>query len=616
MKMKHHCFVLMFALSGVLRAQQAPAEYAISGRLIDGYGRPLPGLLVRAVPLLRDPVSSARANVGEPDDRPIAELAAEYARRLERERAGTRETRSDDTGRFRFSDLEPVRYRVTPYGENLRFPSIWLKPGESRDFTGRPVVPIRFDVRFADGRVPGSGVGIEWLHPGRDYSEWSPEGKRAWLPNGKGKLRALYGADREWASGYIELDTDTHANTETVRLVLKGRPGLNAQLVVPEASAQNTGGRIVIVPLADGQGAPSQKDFEPPANASERQRREAKRTKRVGPTNRHTAVWHDLEPGRYFIGYTFKTNPTKLDDFMATDVVTVGDGRAAVRLQFDTNKLGPHIDLAISGPDGALATDPRVFVVGHTNKGGQHTVTTRITRQDERTWRVWVVDPDPFWSGASSAMRRFREKSVPKHFKITVSHPEYGSRKVKWIGEKDEAVEIRFEEPGRLEAAIEDYAGHELAGHCGVVLREDTGAEVVYNYYIPSPAIRVETNGRTPLRPAQPGKYRLELFVEGEDGRFGMQKSIPVELRAGPQTVALSLPELFDVEVEVKDAPRGQMYYLVEKGRDWMKRSVGAVKGKVVFKRVRPGSYVLTGPGLDMPVHVDRDLQIVAPGQR
>ncbi len=614
------CLTFLSVLSRGVRAQESPPENTISGRITDQGGQPMAGLLVQAVPY--DPLvaqlETIYGRVGEPDDRPVEQLAKGYARRLEQARTGTCETRTNDAGRYCFTNLgRSPFYRVTPYGKSLRFQRPAVQPGDTRDFVAEAVMPIELDILMDDGTVPEYGVGVNWkldsTAGGSSYDIWSAERKRIWIKQGKGFLRALYGAGRAWASQPVALDT-THLPDEPLRLVLAKRPRLDVRLAVAEGPKQNWTGTILVLPLEAGRDTPSEEQLKAPGGLLERRRRERERERAVNPRTQYTATWLDLEPGRYFIGYTQKSRRSKADDFIATRVVNYGGGVASASLAPDLERLGPHVDLIITGPGGFSLSEPTFFASAHRGPHSQRSVATQVQARDGQTWRVRIMDRTPR-EHKTVFGAHFPQANVPEVFRISVSFPDLGRRVVEWDGLGPGPTTVAFKPPARVHVQIRNYSTHRLKGHVGLKLIEDMGRKPLLGFYANWNPVLPNEDGETEMKPVQPGNYQVCTMVEGEPGRFATQEAVPIKLRSGAAKAEVSLPELFDVEVSVPGR-NGDIYVLQkphEHATSFDERTVPLANGRLVFKRVRPASYIITGQGLEHPVEVTSDLRITIP---
>lgn len=418
--------------------------------------------------------------------------------------------------------------------------------------------------------------------------------------------------------------------------VLSHPPHLCVRLLVPEGQVPYRG-HVLAIPLDEDTLFPSPEQLRPRSDSRERLQIQLQREREVaGPPNQCTATWHRLEPGRYFIGYTVKDSPLTKEDFMSSKIVTLGDRPTSINLQFDTAQLGPYVDIVATAPGGG-ALPPRLFGSERRPSPSPFFVSAVAVNRKLRRWRsvslhrqplddgqmlrVWVVDLKPrggtsfYPTGASSSF-------TPDFFKLSVSHSDFGKQVVRWDGRDPGPITVEFAAPAVLSVAIDGYPGHRLEGHIKLSMipgKPGPAHALHYSLILDSFGKLLYTEpdnkGHAQMKPVTPGPYLLLVHIEGDPRMFAIHKSWPATLDPGPHILTVTLPELYDLTVHLRGSLNGSSVRLTETSdRSWPRRA-SVSDERVIFHRLRPGSYRLEGPTLKKQIELNADLELTIPGE-
>jgi hypothetical protein len=290
-------------------------------------------------------------------------------------------------------------------------------------------------------------------------------------------------------------------------------------------------------------------------------------------------------------------------------VVEVGSG--IVRCDIEIPPLDPkgYVVARVLGPGGEPLNDVR-FKLGRSS--GQQ------MRDVDGNYCVPIPE---------SARSAYHGVGGDNPFRLEAKHRRYGTKSVE-LARGQAEVEIRFTQPAQLEILVTGYLGSGLIDRVGVSVHRpgvaepiDPGRAAWWRGVLP-----VGHDGLLEFGALEPGRYDLKLEVRGRKGLSSKTTTVAtlsVELSAGKNTVSISLPPLYSLDVVVPGADEGSRVALTRntaEGRyssGW--NSSFDEAGGVRFDGLLGGEYVVQVRGEirgQMRIQVPRGTVVFEPDER
>ena len=361
------------------------ADGSISGIVLDPSGRPVPGVVVTAVPETRpfDLVANWRAARKTPHkDRDLATVAQEAIHNELWRRMVRRSATSGPNGRYEITGLMDTGHNLTAFHDRFDLRPLTpqrgrIQPDATVDFTASAVLETKVEVRMPDGSL-AEHASLQWQGPhGRGGDSWMKEPGRVRIPVGTVKVKATTTVPEPMESKEVEREIAADRAGDPLVLTLEGRKILTARLVLPEGFALP---RTVEYRMRKVEGD----EIDPKDLLKDQSQRHARSP---SPGRAH---WYDLEPGRYLVAAFL--NRRRL---LAHAIAEVGEGPAEVELPVEEPDTGDTVQVKLVGPDGGPVPGEVSFRVVTETKGRKSTKTADALPQGD----VWLVYLDGIAKG-------------------------------------------------------------------------------------------------------------------------------------------------------------------------------------------------------------------------
>ncbi|MHC4955910.1 MAG: carboxypeptidase-like regulatory domain-containing protein, partial [Planctomycetota bacterium] len=545
--------------TGEVATLLSEADGTISGVVLDPSGRPVPGVVVTAVPETRpfDLVANWRAARKTPHvDRDLGVVAQEAIHNELWRRMVRRSARTDPNGRYEITGLMDAGHNLTAYHERFDVKPLTqqrgrIQPDATVDFTANSVLETKVEVRLPDGTL-ADHASLQWEGPhGRGGDSWLKEPGTVRLPIGRCKIKATTTVPEPMESKEVEREIAPDRSGDKLVLTLEGRKVLTARLVLPEGFALPRTVEYRMRKVDNG-------DIEPEALLKDQSQRHA-RSPSPG-----RAYWYDLEPGRYLVAAFL--NKRRL---LAHAIAEVGDGPAEVELPVTEPDAGSYVKVKLIGPDGGPVPGQVSFRIITETKGRKSTKTADALPQGD----VWLV----YLDGIA------KQDGTARQATMRVGTRDYGGAVEEFTLRGGGTITFRFDKAARLNLKLERFNGSGVEGSLFVALRGKLGADA---WRIVSP------DGSCNLSGVQPGPYDLMLYVRKNNRHYPIYRR-NLRLNAGEDELSLAVPSLHTLNVRWrgKGRPRSAILRCKDQSVGDMRRDA-RLRGNVAsFDQLAPGTY-------------------------
>jgi hypothetical protein len=570
----------------------------LHGRVVDSTGTGVPDVVVRAQGSATGPPARSADSVGRAAPvLSLEEALEDAAQDFGVRRASRFETRTDEEGRFRLTELPELHYHVQAFKRDFEIESRdrrnWnAAPGTELLFLARPVVTLAVEVLLPDGSLADEAtVLVARQDGGRDSPQrfaWSRQAKDLRLPEGTLELTALHGvfsapdSDEEPAelrSEPARVVLGFGLPTPPLQLRLAGRSGVRGRVLFAAEDVRGDAPHVHLLALAPGQ------DPDPEALAS------AEPEQWIQQSGEFAFL--DLPPGRYALGVTRSWNgPVE-----AQRIVEVGLGIERCDLEVPRLDPGQYLVVRAYDPEGEPLHGLE-FGFRHIQNDGSSSSSSGMTAMEGGAGVYYVAIPE----NARRAYRSAPEASKDHQFHLQVQHEALGSRVVALTPGQAE-VEVRFGLPARLEVQVMGYVGSLAVGRVDVRCQRAQEGSAALAFARESHALGAD--GVHVFPALEPGRYVLSLVVTPAGSSPTFSPGMPVatqEVTLGPgeNSARIVLPSLYTLVVRVPEATEGATVRLsrTESERDWSSTQSQRCDagGRVRFEDLPAGSYRLTAP--------------------
>jgi len=581
------------------RVQEAMARMAIKGRarikgeeeiwgsVLTTDGDPLPGVVIRATR------ANAVGNVGKQDDYlkgapPVSldEAMRQAAEKFQEASSGRYQTSSNIEGSYRFAELPEGSYSIAAYLPDYQVvpevrSSNSIPAGTEFNLIGTAAGEVIIDVQFEDGSVPESAI-IQCNEGSSDNSprsmwKWTPGNRQMRFPSGRIQLTAM---TFDAGTAYPQEDKAIQSSdklslklvqgaTQSASLTLKSQSAIRGIVTFQPDVIQLDYCRAHLMAIGDTEDV----DLEALGQSE--------------PSDwaRHLSefVFNDLTPGRYAVGIAREWS----GPIVAHTIVEVEDGIARCRLtlpKLDASKL---IRVHAIGPDGEPISQLQFQFIHKRANGGSNSNSINPK---------WSKDGVGFVSIPGDAIKTyFNNKKSKAKFILKATHEDYGSREV--VLERGQTeVDFAFEEGAELEVTVAGIVGSSYMGRISVSITQP-GSERNWS----DRKNRVGPGGIYNSKKLSPGQYLVKLILNPKGNAYWSENAIAsrtVNVRAGFNATQLTVPTLYELEVNIADAEEGSQSWLQREDAEGNPSMAGyqAVDsdGNLTFDGLSPGEYKLT----------------------
>lgn len=534
----------------------------IRGYVRDDHGAPLEGALIVASLVLERSPHKSRKGCAAPEDRDLEQMvrAIVWEELGQRQSRRTARTRAD--GSYELTGMADTKWQLRAYKEGFDLQpqgssAYNVEPGAIVDFAGGSLVRIDVDVLLPDGSRPtradiradsrqgntSSAAFEPWL-PGQPWIELKP--------NTYELTAEIRGAEEHMKSRPQAVKAEPGA-TPTVVLRLESRPALRIRVIPPDGIRLRDWAVWALRFLGEV----------PPDPA---RLREEGREGGAHGTPEHGIVWDDIEAGAYLVGAAYSSN----SPIVVSEVVHVGQGRAAVDLRFPTLDAKDFVAVRVRDPDGAIPRDVGFFLGSSPKAMG----TPAVLERTDGAFLLHRGDPGDDDAGRSGSLW---VRADSRSLGSIDQECEPGAQE----------VALTFERPGLVDVEIVDYGRSPHAGW--LVLAIGPRGQSAYRQSQAKPG----PEGKCRLGPTQPGAFEIVVHALVDANTAWPAVTLPIDVRSGGQTRLIDVPTLHTVTIRWPGKAAGRSFSLHHKSRlaSWITRQV---KDEVTtIERVPPGPYEL-----------------------
>lgn len=515
----------------------------VTGSVRDALAKPLPGVTITAT---TDPWSLDEPVEGAPDVGPDASLE-DRVRRLvweHRFREASRRTAvTGEDGTFRLEGLVAARYglQVQLAGWQFECREDWAaSPGESREFTARPVVGVAIQVVMPDGSVPDTAdVWYEVSGSGStSHHAWAPEQHQLELAAGLYTFSASAGEQSAYSVHNVPVEVTAEGGV-AVDLRLVARPGVVGRVeFAGEARPMMLG--ITALPLGDGGDAGPERLITAPHS--------------TWFSEPFEFALLDLPPGSYLVGAVLRTG-TVLD----SAVLEIADRPVEHVFAVGNVDVRDYVTVRLRGPDGAPVTGGVEFSAGYDSDGGSsfdgsfsaepeadgsYHVPITVPGGPEEGFDGWSRSGGPFDGGLTAGLR----------YHLTATSERFGQKRVQYDPLVDRELDLTFSEPAFAIVTVAGYESSPWRGRVEATLLPAGAAGAFQGNWLNDDQRRMTPQGVARVGPVEPGTYAVSLMVLTEQNGYRSVLQQEVTLGVGETPVTMVLPDLYDLIVVVDGA--------------------------------------------------------------
>ncbi len=519
----------------------ARGDGVVSGTITDSLGNPVADVdIVAETDLwsLAEPPEGLREDDDDGLEVRIRRLVWEH-----RFRQATRTSAvTDENGVYRLEGLAAATYTLAPRKDGWRFVASsngeWdASPGDTRDFTARPVVGVAVTVVMPDGTTPDEAyVNYGLMGSGNTTSyTWSRDAEPLELGVGLYMFNAASGEHSEFAVSDqdVEVTADGQGLAE-LRLV--ARPGVIGSIEFSGNERPLTVGVAALSLDAGGE---------------------------VGENmlmSASTATWVaepfdfallDLEPGSYLVGAVLRNGTV-----LGSAVLDVSDATLVHSFTVGNVDVRDYVVVRPRTPDGSPPGEV-TFVVGYAaGEDLSFQGNLQIEPEPDGSYRVPVAVPGgpendyQGWSRSGEVRPGVRYSDVT-HF-VTARSTRFGQKRIEYDPAADREVELVFSEPAWAVVTVAGYASSAWRGRVEATLvpvdRASSGGS---DSSMSDDQRRMTPQGVARVGPVEPGRYVVYLMVMTPQSGYRQVAQSEVTLGAGETPVTMSVPELHDLVVVV-----------------------------------------------------------------
>ncbi|MFT5288685.1 MAG: hypothetical protein ACI8PQ_000298 [Planctomycetota bacterium] len=576
------------AASGVTApTQEASAGSGqITGFVYDEDGVPMANvLLVASKRSESSPADPSREGAGPPDEPGLKEHLQTSADQWAQGRANRNRASTDSLGAFTIQGLDHnSRFSVTAYAQDFSFRregnSGWVTPETEVIFRAKRYHQITLNIVNADG-TPLAGPGAISIKRGDRYRvfAWSPEQPFVRLLSGRVSLQALAGligspSSRRVQSSSLASDIEDLivGKTEelTLTLELHARVGISGSLTDEGTGSTSGFTTYLLVTPDDG-------SFDEDAVRQQGVR---------GDMREGRFAFLDLTAGTYAVCVTTSGGRVAI-----SQIVKVDSELVELDLVIPAPDASEHVQVTATGPDGRTLSDLQFRFMSQYSSGSSSGDLSPRQVHDNTYWLQPSEEFFDTWQAGQS-------------FKLTVIHPDLGSREVD-LEEGQREVHVALEEPVSILVSVSDYAGSQFVGKLfvnAVSLKEDgRGSANPLDFRDQN---SLNAKGELHLDGLSPGNWEIQLCSGVNRWNARVIDAQEVNISAGEKSVIFDLPVLYSQVIIApdlgagtslmlrpdQDDAQGSLHY--SSGQDWAQVDVD---GRAVFEGLSAGIYRLSG---------------------
>jgi len=450
------------------------------------------------------------------------------------------------------------------------------RPGAVVEITAARSVEVRVEVTWPGAAAP-ENLQVQF-RSGSSTSNFgfSPENPVANVKPGAYDVQAVGGAREELKSDPQAVEIPADGEPPVLRFVLKGRPGISGRILFAE------GEEFEQVQVLSQRLARDQK-AEPSLFASSFDRGAGGRSREQG-----RYFLPDLSPGRYAVGVSRGWNLP----VVAVEEVEVADGPVERDLRVPALQPGEYVALTVLGPDGTLLRDYQVTTGYRTSNSSSSGGSNAALRPDGTRWVLHHAsgqkeDPEGTWW-------------------IDATTPKYGTKRGEYRRGAQDALTIRFDEPGRVDVRLEGYRGHSHEGRLRLTLQPATEGSARAIVRGRSGEDRIAEDGTQAFLQVQPGDYVLSIQVT-LDRMAPTVARVPVVVKGGRNDVAMKVPLLHAVTILGAD---GQVYARGKGDGSFTMFARADGEGRAVLDGLPEGEYEIVSGQKNQTIRVPAQTEV------
>lgn len=564
----------------------------ITGQVLDEDGNGVAGVLLRATyrPMGQSRTSSKLGEAAP--ELSLEQSVQDAAERFAKSRAEMREARTDAGGSFALEGMKEERYSISAYKEGMwitvhQGSSMVVAPGEI-EFKARRVVEVPLRVLMPSGDEAVNAVilcqDVKDKKSRLGPFKWSPESPKIALPIGDLKITAVRDlvGSRGWASRNqagmaseekrVQIGAET--GSETIELQLEGMLGIRGK-VAAHRDSQVSNLHVQLLAL----GPDEEVDLTRLAQAD--------KSHWTQPGTEYSFM--NLDPGRYAVGLS-RSWGGRVEDHR---VVEVSNSIVQCNLKLPELDLKEYIAVSVFDGRGAPLEDGVDFQFVYVESHSSWSSGIDPAKEEKGVYYIDVP---------SEARKSFHGEKKTKHeYVLRCEHDDYGQLSIE-LEQGQKEVSVYFTNPAQLVITVAGYSKSAISGR-GKVEIESIDEEGEHHWAKGvSETIDLTADGVADFGNVAPGMYRATLQAEPEDGHSWSTTKVTtmnLELRPGPNTTQMIVPDLYDLHLVVLDGPEASAY-LRKKNADgeldnefnsWLQADSD---GRVTFEDLQAGDYQVT----------------------
>ena len=607
------------------RSPVAPAgegNGTLSGAVLGPGGAPLSGVLVRATPMEFGGEEESEEDAAPlpppgspPPPRDVDAVVRAFARGLERELAGLRETVTDAGGAYLLSGLPAKTYQLEAWLTGYEIARTGGDPwepvpvGTTCDFLGVPLFRITAAVTLPDGTAPAHAR-ISWTPEGdgeEGSAEWRPSAPTLDVKPGTYEFTASAAGPGErlpFTGGWIrsgrrfvpaEDDALYRSPPQTASVGAEGSPPLSFRL-------EGQPGILVKVVFAGAERPRSLRiaalRLEGAASGDPSQLLDDAAVKAVWIDDASEGSLVGLDPGTWLVGVTFRGGRVG-----PTATVVVGSGLVTKELLVPDGDLRDWIRVWVRGPDGSPVRDVSLECGCRSGEGNGSADLNTVPEADG-SFRVEHFEQDSPSRGNGWSFGGNSLGAEGRTYFVKATSAKYGSAEATYDPATDRETTIQFVAPALLRVTVPGLGAGadrsraslslEAVGEEGGGRGRNRGGNLDGE---------IDASGVATFPPATPGAYEVVLRLAPTGGReamrFGRWNStevarVPVTLGAGETTISVPLPSLSNLTVTFEgEAPELQRVSADGAGRSGRAVRGAEKEGEITFHDIAAGRYRL-----------------------
>ncbi|MFT5057843.1 MAG: hypothetical protein ACI89E_000608 [Planctomycetota bacterium] len=537
----------------VQEASAMKGDGAINGHVADDDGNALAGVVIRLTGSSRSFSSTSPSTVGQgaPERVSLKETVRKAAQGYQ-DRKGLRfETKTDGAGDYRFEDLEDNTWSLTAFLEGFQVEpessANRVRIGGEVDFTAKSVIQIPVEILMPDGSQPEqASISVKRLGKdagGKRYA-WSSEEPFLRVVPGRYEVRAYSHNSRgtdfsEYASETVKVAIKAGAVPESIDLSFLPRIGISGYVRMPKGDTGRRNYIVRLMPLT----------LEQEVDLNILGDSEVREWARPGSL----FTFSDLEAGRYAVGASRDWS----SPIVVHQIVELTVESAEIQLEVPELDHSQALRVTVLDATGSPLDDVG-FQLKQESGNGSRSSGVQTVREGEAGYLLTF--PGELHKGY------FGQEETSAKYSVRVTHAEFGTRTTPLTRGQTELT-VTFEVPGQLTVTVPGYSGSGCEGRLRVIAirKEEVDGR---HYGSTNTKDKVDVDGVRNIEGLEPGLYVVSLMVDPvKTSRHSWSSGrevnkIEFDVRAGANSLRLTIPALYPLRVHWADAKEGATLHL------------------------------------------------------